>query len=359
MSNSSFTSTILEWYQLNKRELPWRENINPYSVWLSEIILQQTRVAQGTPYYLKFLETFATVADLAAASEESVLRIWQGLGYYSRARNLHKCAKVVVEKYGGEFPSSYEALLELPGIGPYTAAAIASICFNEAVPVVDGNVYRVLARVFNIQEDIAGGASFKVFYNQAASLMDTKQPGEFNQALMELGATVCSPKSPGCDNCPIQHSCEGFRLNLQESLPIKTKKIKKRNRYFHYLDIRIGDLITLRQRGAKDIWQGLYDFYLIEKNQTLPFEELEDELLLSLAQTGVEIVNEIEFRKHVLSHQNLFTTVFQLRLSDNAVNRKILKGKGLTLYSLEETNALAKPILIANYLNRNSISIDL
>lgn len=359
MYNPFFTNAILEWYAANQRQLPWREGNDPYRVWLSEIILQQTRVAQGTPYFEKFVEKYPSVEDLAAASEDEVLRLWQGLGYYSRARNLHKCAKTIVEEYSGKFPGNYEQLLTLPGVGPYTAAAIASIGFGEPIPVVDGNVYRVLARAFNLEIDIAQGAAFKDFFELAGKLIDRNHPGQFNQGLMELGALVCTPANPACDECCISDICLAKKLQKQDTLPIKTKKTKKRNRYFTYLVLQMGNKIALRQRAEKDIWQGLHEFYLIETDTQVGFEELQDKLLADLAEADLSISEQSEPVKHVLSHQNLYTTFVKITLNDSEDYRGILEGNGLTLYFKEEADKLAKPILIANYLNRTSISIDL
>ena len=261
-----FSKKVVEWYRLNQRSLPWRETKDPFHIWLSEIILQQTRVNQGLPYYEKFIEAFPSVDKLAAASEQKVLRLWQGLGYYTRARNLHKCAKMIVNSYGGSFPASYNELLLLPGIGAYTAAAIASISFNESVAVVDGNVYRVLSRVFGISTEINSPKGKKEFFELANQLIDKKNPAMFNQAVMEFGALFCKPVNPSCESCTFKASCFAYNNNLVASLPVKKKNKPARRRYFYYFVIQSGKSLLMSKRGKKDIWEGLYDFYLLEKN---------------------------------------------------------------------------------------------
>src|SRR6185369_7763226 len=222
MRKDFFSSMIIDWYHANHRNLPWRATIDPYKIWLSEVMLQQTRVAQGLPYYERFVCSFPTVFDLAMATEQNVLRLWQGLGYYSRARNLHRCAKEVVEKFNGHFPNSFNELSKLPGIGDYTAAAIASIAFRQPVAVVDGNVYRVLARVFGIEKDITSGEGKKHFFSFANELINKERPDLFNQAVMEFGALHCVPKKPKCGECIFSKSCEANQRNLQAVLPIKS-----------------------------------------------------------------------------------------------------------------------------------------
>eukprot|EP01089_Gocevia_fonbrunei_P006974 TRINITY_DN1798_c0_g1_i7.p1 TRINITY_DN1798_c0_g1~~TRINITY_DN1798_c0_g1_i7.p1 ORF type:complete len:223 (-),score=44.31 TRINITY_DN1798_c0_g1_i7:1940-2608(-) len=220
----NFSRIILEWYELNKRLLPWRNTNEPYCIWLSEIMLQQTRVAQGIPYYMSFVEAFPTVQDLAAASEEQVLKLWQGLGYYSRARNLHATAKIITEKYNGKFPDTYKELLQLKGIGDYTASAIASICFGRAEAVVDGNVYRVLSRYYGIDLPINGSEGILYFKELAKEIMDAKNIRDYNQGIMEFGALQCTPKNPDCNSCPLQKSCVAFATNRIDILPVKNKK---------------------------------------------------------------------------------------------------------------------------------------
>ena len=240
-----FSNTLIYWYLQNKRALPWRKSKHPYFIWLSEIMLQQTRVVQGLAYYLKFTEEFPTVFDLAKAEESTVLKMWQGLGYYSRARNLHFSAKYIANELNGEFPSTYKEIIKLKGVGDYTASAIASICFNEPTAVVDGNVYRVLSRYFGIATPINSSAGIKEFKALAQSLLNTKQPGTYNQALMDFGAMHCKPQNPLCDTCPFANSCVALEKKLTKELPVKEKKIKITKRYFNFLVIKTDDHNTI------------------------------------------------------------------------------------------------------------------
>ncbi len=351
MINNQFTSIIIGWYNLNKRELPWRNTTNPYLIWISEIILQQTRVVQGLPYYQKFSQTFPTIKSLANASEQEVLSLWQGLGYYSRARNMHKCAQIVESDFKGNFPNQFEQLLKLPGIGPYTAAAIASLAFNKPSPVVDGNVYRVLARVFGIENNIADAKSFKLFFNLSEELIDRKQPGTYNQAVMEMGATVCAPQNPQCDTCPLNEICYARAHKKQKGLPVKIKKIRNRVRYFTYLVIEQDGHIALKKREDKDIWQELYEFYLIENGNPVLPNELENDFLKTLLDNRAIISQEINMPKHILSHQTIFSTFLHIKIDSNTNVSKLLNENQLVLYSKLEIEALPKPVLISKYLN--------
>ncbi len=256
----SVTSTLLNWYQQNKRDLPWRHTKDPYKIWLCEIIMQQTRVAQGLAYYQKFVETFPTPAALARAREDDVLKLWQGLGYYSRARNLHAAA----QSMNGTFPPTYEGVRALKGVGDYTAAAICSIAYDMPYAVVDGNVYRVLARVFGIDTPIDSTKGKKQFTQLAQTLLDKKHPGDFNQALMDFGAIVCTPQAPQCLTCPLAGTCKARKEGRQEQLPVKAQKTKVSTRYFHYIYVKQGEFTWLRKRGAGDVWQNLYELPLIE-----------------------------------------------------------------------------------------------
>lgn len=351
MIHKQFTSNIIAWYYSNKRDLPWRQTSNPYFIWISEIILQQTRVAQGLPYYEKFVKAFPTINDLANAPEQEVLSLWQGLGYYSRARNMHKCAKIIEVDFNGEFPNKFEELLKLPGIGPYTAAAIDSLAFNNPSPVVDGNVYRVLARVFGIENNIADGKSFKLFFDLAKDLIDSKVPGTFNQAVMELGATVCAPHNPECNNCPLAEICFARTHKKQKELPVKVKKIRNKNRYFTYVVIEYNGKLAMVKRTAKDIWQSLFQFYLIENNSPTEIDNLKDPLLAFLLKEGAIINQEKVMPKHLLSHQTIFSTFFEIKINSDVLWNKLLIENGLVLYSQSEIEALPKPVLITKYLN--------
>lgn len=338
----------------NKRDLPWRNTTDPYMIWLSEIILQQTRVAQGLPYFLKFVEAFPTVFDLAAASETKVLRLWQGLGYYSRARNLHTCAKTVVEKYKGKFPDSYRELLKLKGVGKYTAAAIASFAFNEPVPVVDGNVYRVLSRVFGITDDIGSSQGQKTFAQLAETLMDRDNPHDYNQAIMEFGATHCIPTSPDCHNCIFTDDCHANKHNLQRDLPVKLKKVKVKTRYFQYLVIQDKGKILLRQRRRNDIWQGLYDFYLIENTQPLDIDQLgQPQKPEWLIPKNLTLRNMSHEYRHILTHQRILARFFHVAPASGFSPDLLGEADNFQFYSMDEIKDLPKPILINNYLNEH------
>lgn len=298
----SFIHYILEWFHQNKRPLPWREQPTPYQVWISEVILQQTRVEQGTNYFLRFLAEFPTLQDLANADEQSVLRQWQGLGYYSRARNLHKAAKIIMNEYQGEIPSNFISLKKLPGIGPYTAAAIASICFGEAVPAIDGNAYRVYARYFGINENIAGGKAFKYFFELGKSVISTDEPGDFNEAVMELGATICLPKNPKCKICPIANVCFAHKENQIKNLPVKISKLKIKEIQIDYFFILSKDKFLIHHRDKKGIWQNLYDFPTQippkYKNQTKCVKQ----------------------STHILSHRKLNISFYELKISKGLKN---------------------------------------
>ena len=312
----AFSNILTYWYLQNKRELPWRKSRNPYFIWLSEVMLQQTRVAQGLSYYLKFTTTFPTVFDLAKADESTVLKMWQGLGYYSRARNLHAAAKHIAYELNGQFPSSYLEIIKLKGIGDYTASAIASICFDEPTAVVDGNVYRVLSRYFGIHTSINSSQGIKEFKTLAQSLIDVTQPGNFNQAIMDFGALHCKPQNPLCESCPFANSCVAFEKKLIKVLPLKDKKIKVKKRYFNFLVIQtIDDKTVLLERKGKGIWQGLYQFPLIETNQNISGEALiskEEFISLFPEKASISLFNKKEI-VHKLSHQHLYTQFWIVR----------------------------------------------
>ena len=338
-----FSNTLIYWYLQNNRELPWRKTKNPYFIWLSEIMLQQTRVAQGIAYYLKFTSTFPTVFDLAKADESTVLKMWQGLGYYSRARNLHFSAKLVANEFNGEFPSTYNEIIKLKGIGDYTASAIASICFDEPTAVVDGNVYRVLSRYFGIKTPINSSAGIKEFKILAQSLIDKNKAGTFNQAIMDFGALHCKPQNPLCETCPFSDSCFALEKKLTKELPVKEKKVKVRKRYFNFLVIKTKDNRTiLSERKGKGIWQGLYQFPLIESDKTINKEELilsEDFTNLFPSKTTLSLFNSKEII-HKLSHQHLHTQ-FWIIETKNSPEINI---------NWSEIEKYPVPILIANFL---------
>lgn len=338
-----FYNTLIYWYLQNNRELPWRKTKNPYFIWLSEIMLQQTRVAQGLSYYMKFTSSFPTVFDLANADESTVLKMWQGLGYYSRARNLHYSAKVIANELNGEFPSTYKEIIKLKGIGDYTASAIASICFNEPAAVVDGNVYRVLSRYYGINTPINSTKGIKEFKILAQSLIDTKQPGTFNQAIMDFGALHCKPQNPLCDSCPLADSCIALEKKLTKELPVKEKKIKIKKRFFNFIVIKTQDNKTIiEERKGKGIWQGLYQFPLIESNKNLNKEDLiatDDFKNLFPDETTISLFNQKEI-VHKLSHQHLYTQFWIVETNKHK--------NATTLW--QNIQDFPVPILIANFL---------
>ena len=343
----NFPNSLTQWYLQNKRDLPWRKTVDPYKIWLSEIMLQQTRVAQGTPYFLSFVSAFPTVFDLAAANEEQVLKLWQGLGYYSRARNLHKTAQYVANELSGIFPDNYNDLLKLKGVGEYTAAAIASFSYNEAVPVVDGNVFRVLSRYFNIDTDIAVASAKKEFAALAFEMMPKDKPALFNQAIMEFGALQCVPKNPNCGICIFNTSCAALQKKKVDQLPVKSKKLKVRNRFFNYLVVSDdNDNTIIQKRTAKGIWHNLYEFPLIETDAPEDFDfianNIQDEYFGNNSVTSIEDCNEKSII-HKLSHQHLHIKFWKIRVDgtiENGIDAKTLKTFPfpIVIYNFIETN---------------------
>ncbi|WP_386409574.1 A/G-specific adenine glycosylase [Sungkyunkwania multivorans] len=329
---------------MHKRPLPWRETQDPYKIWLSEIMLQQTRVEQGMPYYFKFLEAFPSVHDLANATEGEVLKLWQGLGYYSRARNLHETAKHVSKSLNGQFPRTYKELIKLKGVGDYTASAIASICFNEATPVVDGNVYRVLSRYYGIRTPINSTSGIKEFKALAEELIDKERPATFNQAIMEFGAIQCKPQNPYCLHCPLNDSCMALATSKVKELPIKLKKGKIKRRFFNYLVmISDDDETQLQQRTKKGIWQHLYEFPLIEAEKKLSKKELLElqgfKDLVKDNNFKVSLYNDEEVI-HKLSHQHLHTQFWIVLV--NEIKKGAIPISNIKKYPV--------PILIDNFV---------
>lgn len=337
-----FSDKLISWYHQNKRNLPWRNSTDPYLIWLSEIILQQTRVDQGLSYFNKFIDKYPTVNSLASASEKDILKLWQGLGYYSRARNLHFTAKYISKECNDIFPKEYNDLLNLKGVGEYTAAAIASFAFNLPYPAIDGNVYRVLSRVFGVKSPIDTGNGKKIFKKLANELIDIKNPAIYNQAIMEFGALQCTPKKPDCENCPFRLECFAFNNNVINELPKKEKKLMQRNRYFNYLVVMDSNYIYINERTKKDIWIGLYDFPLLETSKPLTSFELLSKEFKSFDLTMISSSNA---PKHILSHQKIYTT-FWLTTCNN--QKKM--DKDYTKIPLKEINNYPVPKLIENYL---------
>ncbi len=320
LSDRCFISEkLIDWYELNKRDLPWRGIDDPYKIWISEIILQQTRVNQGWNYYLRFIERFPDVESLAATEEREVLKYWQGLGYYSRARNLHRTAGMIMDDFGGKFPKDYDSILKLKGIGEYTAAAIVSFAWNKPYPVVDGNVFRFLSRLLMIAEPIDTTRGKKIFTKIAESLMDVNRSGLFNQAIMEFGALQCVPVSPVCGTCPFAEKCFAYKMSETEKYPVKLNKVAVKNRYFNYFHIKCGDYTYLKKRIQKDIWQNLYEFPVIETTEHQPFELLriqEDFIRLFPYADKCVFRPVLENKKHVLTHRILWADFYEVVLEE-------------------------------------------
>ena len=334
-----FSGILISWYSKYKRELPWRNTTSPYHIWLSEIILQQTRVAQGLSYYNKFVQNYPEIEDLANDSEDNVLKLWQGLGYYSRARNLHATAKIISSELNGVFPATYDEIIKLKGVGAYTAAAISSFCYGEKQAVVDGNVYRVLSRYFGVNTPIDSTIGKKEFQELAQECLNIENPGEHNQAIMEFGALQCTPK-PNCECCPLSETCFAYVNTVVKALPVKVKKTKIRDRYFNFIVISDIDSFYIQKRESKDIWQNLYQFPLKETDKEIssPFELTE------------KIVNQAVFLqvskqfKHILSHQRIYAKFWEFSL----VEMPIMKGfKKIKKIDIQE---FAIPRLIEKYL---------
>ena len=342
----NFNYLILSYFDKNKRDLPWRDTKDAFRIWLSEIILQQTRVDQGMKFYNNFIHEFETIFDLANADEQKVLKLWQGLGYYSRARNLHFTSQYIANELEGKFPDNFNDLKKLKGVGDYTAAAIASIVYNEAVPAVDGNMFRVFARYFNIDNDISLPKTKKIFWDLGLQIIDQKRPGDFNQAVMDLGATICTPKLAKCDSCPLNESCEALRLNKVNELPVKLKKVKVTNRHLHFIVIENEGEIALSKRIGKDVWLNLYTFPKIETDTDLldkgwVFEHnLEDKLSF------------ISEEKHILSHQNLFIKYWKLNVSLKDINH-FKQDLDFEMISLNDLEHYPLPKPIEKFINKH------
>ena len=342
----NFSTKLINWYTVNKRDLPWRNTNNPYYIWLSEIILQQTQVVQGTPYYHAFISQFPTVYDLANANEEDVLKLWQGLGYYSRARNLHWSAKYIVNELDGVFPDTYKDILKLKGVGDYTASAIASICFNEVTAVVDGNVYRALSRIFGIETPINSTPGQKEFKALAQQLIDKQQPAIFNQAIMEFGARQCKPKNPDCSVCPFKTSCLALKENKIAVLPVKLKKTKVTKKYFNFIVIiSKNEKTILEQRIGSGIWQNLYQFPLIETEKPSTYNNIKSKIgnldVLEDMNFDIHLYNNTDII-HKLSHQHLYTKFWIVSVDESI-------EKGIDISNIKDYPV---PILIGNFIDK-------
>ena len=343
----NISESLIQWYSHNKRDLPWRETKNPYNIWVSEIILQQTRVNQGLSYYYKFIERFPDIEILSKAKIEDLLKVWQGLGYYSRARNMHYTAQKISSEYNCQFPANYSELLKLKGIGDYTASAIASISFNQQTPVLDGNVFRVISRLFGIFESTQTGKGKKTFKQKLLELIPKKDPGTFNQAIMEFGALQCIPNNPDCTTCPLNSICFAYNNNSVSELPLKKQKVKQQTRYFNYLYITINKQTFVEQRTGNDIWKLLYQLPMIESIKKLTLQELEQTNEWKDLFEGTNPEVDIIFieKKHILSHQKLNTVFYKIKI--NKTNPYLLK-KYMKI-DIKHLPTLGVPKLIENY----------
>jgi A/G-specific adenine glycosylase len=344
-----FTKALMEWHQTdNDRSLPWKQEKDPYRIWLSEVILQQTRALQGLPYYLKFTEAYPTVKHMAAAADEDAFRLWQGLGYYNRCKNMLATARIISNDLDGKFPDSYDRLLALKGIGPYTAAAIASFAFGLPHAVVDGNVYRVLARYFGIETPFDTTEGKKEFQQLAGELLYTEDSAAYNQAIMDLGATVCTPAAPRCDNCPLQKYCVAYKQGLTGLLPVRSKKQSVRNRYFHYLLLRKDDSIWISRRTGKDIWQNLHQPYLVEHTAALDTKQLGALPEVTALLAGVQQLEYEGVLKQRLTHQLIETRFFSVRVT-NSVKLPDNEGKWIKISELKN---LAFPKTLVSFFEK-------
>jgi len=308
---------LLNWYKLNARDLPWRKEHHPYNIWVSEIILQQTQMSRGVEYYSKFIMRFPEVHALAAADEQEVLLLWQGLGYYSRARNMLKCAKQIVRHYNGIFPDSYKELISLPGIGDYTACAVLSIAYNKPFVVVDGNVLRLITRLSALSLSVDESETVKLIKETAFSYMGKSSPALFNQAMMELGALICRPKNPDCEQCPLMKCCKAFSSKKQQEFPVRNKKTKKKLRVFHYFAFLDSDFNTvLIQRKNRDIWRNLWEFPMIENFDATELPKSEIVKMFSLGKDTVLSMKKIAHKKHMLTHLEIFAVVYLIQIID-------------------------------------------
>ena len=341
-----FAKHLIDWYKNNGRDLPWRQSSDPYTIWVSEIILQQTRISQGTNYFHRFIEQYPDVSKLAAADEHDVLKLWQGLGYYSRARNMHAAARQVMEEFNGQFPLTYKELLKLKGVGEYTAGAIASIAYNHPHAAVDGNVLRVLSRFYAIQTPVNSTEGKKIFSQLAASLVPPEEPATFNQAMMDFGALLCTPKKPGCMSCPLNDRCQAFILNQVSDFPVKGQKSKVRDRYMHFLFIRNQDSVWLEKRDGQDIWKNMYQLPLIESYDRLMPEQVlqSQEWEAIFHQAEIEVSSLSGEIIHLLSHRKIHAFFYEIRFIKGEIHHPSQP------VFLKDIFNFAVPKLIENYL---------
>ncbi len=345
--NQFFRKQLLDWNaEHNHRDMPWKGEKDPYKIWLSEIILQQTRVEQGLAYYNRFIKTFPTVHHLAKAPDNTVFKLWEGLGYYTRCKNLIASAKYISVELKGKFPDKYEDILALKGIGPYTAAAIGSFAFNLPHAVVDGNVFRVLARYFGIETATDTTEGKKLFTNLANELLDKKTPGIYNQALMDFGAVICKPQQPLCHECPLQKTCTAYQHDLINVLPVKEKTIIKKPRWLYYFIVEHNGNVYVRKRTGKDVWQNLYEFFLVENEKELSLKEIEKLTVLkkAIGKIQFELIDISKIYKQVLSHQIIYGQFIKVKILSE------LEIDGFEIVGKKKLKTLPFPKLINSYL---------
>jgi len=338
-----FRKAILSWYQFNKRDLPWRNTKDPYLIWLSEIILQQTRIEQGLPYYIRFMERFPSIELLANAHEDEVLKLWQGLGYYSRARNMHATARLIAEKYQGIFPADFKTILSFKGIGNYTASLIMSVCYKKPFAVLDGNVFRVLARLKAIDKAINVQRNHSAFQKEADILLDENNPGDFNQAMMELGALICLARKPLCSQCPVNSFCMAFHIQQTDFFPIKLPKEKQKIRNLNFVFIVYNQQIVLQKRSDNDIWKGLYQLPLIEKTDR---EEVDVGEINNLTGLQVQELTQLTSMTHQLTHQKLKIVFYKASVR----SLDILLKNNYIITGFKDLNQYAFPKPIEKFL---------
>ena len=355
-NHAFFTFQLLKWDKNeNFRVMPWKGERDPYKIWLSEIILQQTRVSQGLGYYNEFVNRFPTITLLANANEQEIYKLWEGLGYYSRCKNLIATAKYIADTLGGTFPNNYDNLLKLKGVGPYTAAAIASFAYNIPKAVLDGNVFRVLSRFFGIREPIDSKTGKEVFEKLANELLEKSEPGRYNQSIMDFGANICKPRNPECEICPLQQKCEAYRHNLIELLPIKEKRIKQKERWFLYLLVHDGGEIYIRQRAKGDIWENLHEFILIELPSIKGFSDLKNNksFRTMFGRGNYKIVKESSIYQQKLTHQIIKTKFIEIKAA------KISLPEGYFKVTENAIKKLAFPKVITTFLADKNVSLNL
>ncbi len=342
---------LLEWYHQNKRDLPWRKTYDPYKIWVSEIILQQTQIQTGTKYYHAFIKKFPNIESLSLAKERDVLKVWEGLGYYTRAINMLYAAKKINTDYDGIFPSKYEDLIKLKGIGQYTASAISSICYNEKKAVVDGNVYRVLTRLYNIHTPINTSIGKKEIQNIADNLIPEKDPGSYNQAMMDFGSIHCKKSNPKCQICPLKKHCKAIKLDLVKLLPIKKLNKKITVRYFNYLFIADSKYFLIKQRKTNDIWKKLYELPLIESQSELNLNSLESNNYLN--QFNINSIKQQYKTIHILSHQKLIITFWEIKTNNRLTNNRY------TQITRQDINKYPFPKPLQNYFNKGNLKLSI